>query len=88
MKYQIPQTVFIQEIDDEVIVLDTETQEYFSLNEVGKDVLDFISKNLSHDEIVEELCSMYEVEKNQIENDFQNFIKALEEKGLIFKTFP
>ena len=36
MKYQIPQTVFIQEIDDEIILLDTITQEYFSLNEVGK----------------------------------------------------
>ena len=30
MKYQIPQTVFIQEIDDEIILLDTITQEYFS----------------------------------------------------------
>lgn len=83
MKYQIPQTVFIQEIDDEVIVLDTETQEYFSLNEVGKDILDFISKNLSHDEIVKELCSMYEVDKLQIDSDLSNFIKALEEKQLI-----
>lgn len=40
MKYQIPQTVFIQEIDDEIILLDTITQEYFSLNEVGKNIID------------------------------------------------
>lgn len=83
MKYKIPSTVFIQEIDDEVILLDTESQEYFSLNGVGKNILDLISENLTHEEIVEELAQMYEVDKPQIESDLLNFIKALEEKKLI-----
>lgn len=83
MKYKIPQTVFIQEIDDEVILLDTTTQEYFSLNEVGKNIIDLISENLIKDEIVEELSNIYEVDKIQIEKDLTNFAKALEEKGLI-----
>jgi hypothetical protein len=83
MKYQIPQTVFIQEIDDEVILLDTTTQEYFSLNEVGKNIIDLISENLTKDQIVEELSNIYEVDKIQIEKDLTNFAKALEEKGLI-----
>lgn len=83
MKYQIPQTVFIQEIDDEVILLDTTTQEYFSLNEVGKNIIDLISENLTKDEMVEELSNIYEVDKIQIEKDLINFAKLLEEKGLI-----
>ena len=83
MKYQIPQTVFIQEIDDEVILLDTTTQEYFSLNEVGKNIIDLISENLTKDEIVEELSNIYEVDRIQIEKDLINFAKLLEEKGLI-----
>lgn len=83
MKYQIPQTVFIQEIDDEVILLDTTTQEYFSLNEVGKNIIDLISENLTKDEMVEELSNIYEVDKIQIEKDLINFVKLLEEKGLI-----
>ena len=83
MKYQIPQTVFIQEIDDEVILLDTITQEYFSLNEVGKNIIDLISENLTKDEMVEELSNIYEVDRIQIEKDLINFAKLLEEKGLI-----
>lgn len=83
MKYQIPQTVFIQEIDDEIILLDTTTQEYFSLNEVGKNIIDLISENLTKDEMVEELSNIYEVDKIQIEKDLINFAKLLEEKGLI-----
>jgi len=83
MKYQIPDTVFIQEIDEEVILLDTQSQEYFSLNGVGKIILDLVSKNLTHEEIIEELAQMFEVDKPQIEKDLSNFIKALEVKGLI-----
>lgn len=83
MKYEIPATVFIQEIDEEVILLDTESQEYFSLNGVGKIILDLISENLTHEDIIEELAQMFEVDKPQIESDLSNFIKALKEKGLI-----
>ena len=83
MKYQIPQTVFIQEIDDEIILLDAITQEYFSLNEVGKNIIDLISENLTKDEMVEELSNIYEVDRIQIEKDLINFAKLLEEKGLI-----
>ena len=83
MKYQIPQTVFIQEIDDEIILLDTITQEYFSLYVVGKNIIDLISENLTKDEMVEELSNIYEVDRIQIEKDLINFAKLLEEKGLI-----
>ncbi len=83
MKYQIPNTVFVQEVDNEVILLDTLSQEYFSLNEVGKYILDLILENLTHEEIVEELSQAYEVDKSQIQTDLSTFIKALQEKGLI-----
>lgn len=82
-KIKLSNDIFIQEIDEEVILLDTQTQEYFSLNGVGKTILSLISENLSHDEIVNELSNIYEVDKIQIEKDFVNFIKVLEEKGLI-----
>lgn len=83
MKYKIPSTVFIQEVDEDIILLDTESQEYFSLNGVGKKILDLIAENLTHEEIIEELAQMYEVDKPQIESDLLNFTKALQEKGLI-----
>ena len=80
---KLSNNIFIQEIDDEVILLDTTTQEYFSLNGVGRNIVELISENLTKDEIVEELSNIYEVDKIQIEKDLTNFTKALEEKGLI-----
>ena len=82
-KVQIPSSVFIQEVDNEVIILDTITEEYFSINEVGKDIWDLISKNQSLKAIKEELLLVYEIDEKQLEVDILNFIKALNEKGLI-----
>jgi hypothetical protein len=82
-KVQIPSSVFIQEVDNEVIILDTITEEYFSINEVGKDIWDLISKNQSLKAIKEELSLVYEIDEKQLEVDILNFIKALNEKGLI-----
>jgi hypothetical protein len=53
------------------------------LNEVGKNIIDLISENLTKDEMVEELSNIYEVDRIQIEKDLINFAKLLEEKGLI-----
>ena len=83
IKVQIPSSVFIQEVDNEVIILDTITEEYFSINEVGKDIWDLISKNQSLKAIKEELSLVYEIDEKQLEVDILNFIKALNEKGLI-----
>lgn len=82
-KIKIPQSVFIQEIDDETVILDTKTQEYFSINEVGKNIWDMISKTSSLQKILDELVNIYEVPKEQLKNDMINFLEALNQKGLI-----
>ena len=35
-KITLSKNVFAQEIDEETIILDSVTQEYFSINEIGK----------------------------------------------------
>lgn len=82
-KIKIPQSVFIQEIDNETVILDTKTQEYFSINKVGKNIWDMISKTSSLQKILDELVNIYEVPKEQLKNDMINFLEALNQKGLI-----
>lgn len=83
MTYQIPDSIFIQEIDDEVIILDSNTQEYFTINQVGKDIWELLSKELTLEEVVTELMEIYDISKEQLETDVKNFIEALNQKGLI-----
>ena len=44
-KVILSNNVFAQEIDDETIILDAITQEYFSLNEIGKVIWSLLSEN-------------------------------------------
>ena len=82
-KVTVSKNVFAQEIDEETIILDSETQEYFSLNEIGKVIWSLLERNKQLEEIKAEMLDMYEVPADQIEIDLLNFIQALAAKRLI-----
>ena len=82
-KITLSKNVFAQEIDEETIILDSETQEYFSINEIGKVIWSLIEEKKNLEEIKAEMLDMYEVPQEQIEKDLLNFIQALQQKGLI-----
>lgn len=82
-KITIPDTLFSQEVDDETIVLDTNTQEYFNFSSLGKVIWDMLLEEQSLQEIYEELNEFMEVDSKQIENDILDFIKSLNKKNLI-----
>ena len=82
-KITLSKNVFAQEIDEETIILDSETQEYFSINEIGKVIWSLLEEKKSLEEIKAEMLDMYEVPQEQLEKDLLNFLQALEQKGLI-----
>ncbi len=82
-KVILSNNVFAQEIDDETIILDAITQEYFSLNEIGKVIWSLLSENKNLEEIKAQMLEMYEVPEEQLEKDVLNFLQALAKKGLI-----
>ena len=83
LKVILSNNVFAQEIDDETIILDAITQEYFSLNEIGKVIWSLLSQNKNLEEIKAQMLEMYEVPEEQLEKDVLNFLQALAKKGLI-----
>ena len=82
-KITLSKNVFAQEIDEETIILDSVTQEYFSINEIGKVIWSLIEEKKNLEEIKAEMLDMYEVPEEQLEKDLLNFLQALEQKGLI-----
>ena len=70
----LPHSVFVQEIDDETIILDSVSQEYFSLNEIGKVIWNLLSQSIKLEDIKIQMLEMYEVEEFQLENDIFYFL--------------
>lgn len=83
-KITIPDTLFLQTVDDETILLDTNTQEYFSLNEVGTIIWNILEEKKDLNEVQKEILNIYDTDENQVKSDILNFFEALKEKKLIF----
>ena len=82
-KVVLVESVFVQEVDEETILLDTSTQEYFSLDEVGTIFYHFLEEEQNLKTIVKELAEHFSTKEETVEVDLFVFLKALEEKGLV-----
>lgn len=82
-KITIPDTLFLQTVDEDTILLDTNTQEYFSLNKVGTTIWDIMSKVNNLKEVKKEILEIYDIDEKQVESDILKFVEALDEKKLI-----
>jgi hypothetical protein len=74
--------VLQEEVDDEVLLLDSRTGKYFSLNRTAGDVWRLADGQMSADQIVAALAVAYQVEPNTIRNEVNEIIDGFAAAGL------
>jgi len=77
------ETVFAQEVDGEMVLLDMESENYFGLDEVGTVMWQAMQEKETLKDVLEALLEQYEVEAEMLENDLSNFVGKLVESGLV-----
>ena len=82
-KVTFADTVFAQEVDGEMVLLDMKSENYFGLDEVGTAIWQAMQEKESLKEVFEVLLEQYEVEEDVLKNDLVIFVKKLKESGLI-----
>ena len=55
----------------------------YQLNEISRDIVVLLRKGKTKDEILKELCEVYDVDENQLFIDLSDFISKLSIYGLI-----
>jgi hypothetical protein len=75
--------VLFQVVDDEVVLLNLDSGEYFGLNEVGARIWVLSSKGRSLGSILKDILERYEVEAEDLIRDVMTFLHQLEEEGLV-----
>jgi hypothetical protein len=83
MNFRIPDDVIFRVLGDEAVILNLSTQIYFGLDSVGTRIWQLISEDAPSEKIVETLSAEYEVEENQLRQDFDKLIRQLSDKGLL-----
>lgn len=82
-KITFADTVFAQEVDGEMVLLDMESENYFGLDEVGTAIWQAMQEKETLQEVLEALLEQYEVEAEVLERDLSDFVEKLLECGLV-----
>ena len=82
-KITFADTVFAQEVDGEMVLLDMNSENYFGLDAVGTDIWQAMQEKENLKEVFEILLEQYEVEEDVLKKDLITFVEKLEESGLV-----
>lgn len=82
-KITVPEDVHIEQIDEESVLLNMQTEEYFQLNETGTRMFDLIQQHDNPAEILEILTEEYDTEQSRLKKDLLQLIQELQKHGLV-----
>ena len=82
-KITFADTVFAQVVDDEMVLLDMESENYFGLDEVGTSIWQAMQEKETLQEVFDALLEQYDVEAEVLERDLIDFVNKLVESGLV-----
>lgn len=83
MKISFSEKILSAEIDDEMVLLDMKSEKYLGFDEIGASIWQAIQNNNSLTEVYEVLLAEYDVTPEALKSDLVNFVKQLEDRGII-----
>jgi len=79
----IPEDVMISRVEDEIVLLNLESEQYFALDDIGARVWELLSEYGSTDIVIEQISTEYDVEPEVIRGDLTKLLADLKEAGLV-----
>jgi len=76
-------TVFAQEVDGEMVLLDMNSENYFGLDEVGCAIWQAMQEHKVLQRVYDAMLENYDVEPDRLGRDLLAFIEQLRDAGLI-----
>lgn len=80
---RLSDSALVREIEGESVLLDLSTETYFSLDDVGSDVLKAVTESADLDAALAVLLETYNVEAPTLRSDVVTLLQELKDAGLI-----
>jgi hypothetical protein len=74
--------VLVQEVDEELVILNLSTEEYFALNKTARRFWEVALSEESREEVVRLLQIEFGVDRQKISDDLDGIVKGLNERQL------
>ena len=81
--YERPSEVLVREVGDELVVLNTSSEQYLSLIDVGRRSYELLASGADIDATVATICAEYEVAPDVARADVVDLVSALLDSGLL-----
>ena len=79
----MPESVLIQDVEEECVLLNLEIGTYFGLDEVGAQMWKELTSQQSIRDAFNNLLDVYNVESTRLKTDLTEFIEHLKKRGLV-----
>ena len=80
---RISEGAIAQEVNGETVILDLNSQQYFSLDKTGTRIWQLLQEKLNTREVYQEMRNEYEVDEEELRQDIDSLIASLVEEGLV-----
>lgn len=81
--WELSPSVVEAALDDEMVLLNVESGLYFGLDGLGTAIWTMVSEGMDEDAIVTRIVAEYDVARAQAEGDVCDFLRLLENRGLL-----
>jgi hypothetical protein len=82
MDLVLKEGLLIQKVVDEVVILEPDSGDYYTLNEIGALMLEHLQQGKSADQITLEISQTFNVTQKEAKQDFTLLLTELEKHGL------
>jgi hypothetical protein len=80
---RLPETVLVQELEGEFVMLELRGGRYFGLDQVGTSMLRALLENPTVEDSIARLLDEFEVDEATLRGDLQQLISRLTSEGLV-----
>jgi len=84
--YSVPAHVLARRAADETVLLDVETEAYFTLDHVGTRVFDLVRVGSSFGDLIDTIETEYDVPRADLIRDVSSLLSAMCDRGLLVIT--
>ncbi len=82
-RIRINEGVFVQQVDEQLVLFDMESGEYFGLDEAGREIWGLMGETPVLGELCRILAERYDAPYDLIYSDVRGFVAQLVQKGLV-----
>ena len=86
MRYRFQNDLLLQKVVDETVILDPESGDYFSLDEIGSRMIELFRSTCSVDQTVKAMAQEYDADEAKIERDLITLLDEMAKHGIVEKV--